>query len=165
VSRSPLDLFEFHEPGPVPEPKRQLLLVRLGERRFGLRLESVVEVMPVADITPLPGRADALLGVADLRGKAVPVLDTARRMGLSVRQAEADRFVLCRSATGPLALLVSSVEGLRGLEAEAKADPEAARPALPHGPVTEALLSEEGLVLVIDPDALAPVEAPAGNDG
>lgn len=52
------------------------LLVRLGEHRLGLPMEAVREVVPGrARYTPLPGAGAYAVGVDNLRGRLLTVLD------------------------------------------------------------------------------------------
>jgi chemotaxis signal transduction protein len=50
------------------------LLVRTGNRRVGLELAHVVEVIQVGPVHPVPSRESAVRGVADVRGRLVPVV-------------------------------------------------------------------------------------------
>lgn len=50
------------------------LLVRTGDRRVGLELVHVIEVTQVGAIYTVPTLEPAVRGVADLRGRLVPVI-------------------------------------------------------------------------------------------
>ncbi len=54
----------------------------LKGQRYALSLTSVREVIRPGDITPVPGAPVDVLGVVNLRGQIVPVLDGRRRFGL-----------------------------------------------------------------------------------
>jgi purine-binding chemotaxis protein CheW len=51
------------------------LLVRAGNRRVGLELAHVVEVMQVGPVHRVPTREPAVRGVVDVRGRIVPVVN------------------------------------------------------------------------------------------
>ena len=59
------------------------IVLSLGEDRYGIELTDVREVVPEPFLTPLPGAPPAVLGVVNLRGEVVPVLDTAALLGLA----------------------------------------------------------------------------------
>ena len=60
---------------------RALLLPVHGEW-YGLQLEAVREVVPDPELTRLPLAPPALLGVFNLRGQVVPLVDTGALLGL-----------------------------------------------------------------------------------
>lgn len=66
-----------------------LLLFRLGGRqRFGVNVFKVQEVIKRPRIWPLPSRHPQLVGVADVRGRTLPVLDLGRAIGHPEAQTE-----------------------------------------------------------------------------
>src|SRR6201989_2216916 len=75
--------------GTVSETQRDVRGAWLGfslkGQRYALSLTSVREVIRPGDITPVPGAPDDVLGIVNLRGQIVPVLDDRRRFGLEGR--------------------------------------------------------------------------------
>lgn len=66
-----------------------LLLFRLGGRqRFGVNVFKVQEVIKRPRIWPLPSLHAQLVGVADVRGRTLPVLDLGRAIGHPEASAE-----------------------------------------------------------------------------
>jgi chemotaxis signal transduction protein len=57
----------------------EVLVVELRGRAFALPAALVREVAPAAPVTPLPGTADWVLGIAAVRGALLPVGDLQRR--------------------------------------------------------------------------------------
>ena len=91
----------------------QLVVFRLDDLRYALYLAAVERVVRVADITPLPGAPDVVLGVVNVQGRIVPVFNTRRRFSLPERDVRLeDEMVLVRTSARTVALLVDSVEGL-----------------------------------------------------
>ena len=66
------------------EPTVPLLLMRLGERWFGLRAESVREVVGRERITRVPGQPAHIQGVALIHGRLVPVMTVDVLLGVAV---------------------------------------------------------------------------------
>ncbi len=54
---------------------RQFMLFRLGEERFGLPIDKVVEIVQVPHITPMPNAPPFLQGFFNLRGRIMPALN------------------------------------------------------------------------------------------
>lgn len=57
------------------------LLVRAGDRLCALPLSRVRRVVRALAVTPLPGSAPELLGLAEFGGEPLPILDLARLVG------------------------------------------------------------------------------------
>jgi purine-binding chemotaxis protein CheW len=68
--------------GAPPEPPQQFLRLSLGRDAYAVRIDSVREILEVAQLTPLPLMPDFVRGVMNLRGAVVPVIDLAARLGL-----------------------------------------------------------------------------------
>jgi purine-binding chemotaxis protein CheW len=60
----------------------QAIVLPVGADRYGIELTDVREVVPEPQLTPVPGAPSTVLGVVNLRGNVVPVLDTAGLLGL-----------------------------------------------------------------------------------
>jgi purine-binding chemotaxis protein CheW len=61
----------------------RLLLVVVGGVRFGVRLEDVREVVAGRAAARLPGAEPCVVGLVNLRGRLLTVLDVARRLDLA----------------------------------------------------------------------------------
>jgi chemotaxis signal transduction protein len=57
------------------------LLVRAGERRVGLMLDQVVEVLDLGPVHPVPSLDPAVRGVTSSRGRIVPLIHLATLLG------------------------------------------------------------------------------------
>jgi purine-binding chemotaxis protein CheW len=91
------------------------LILRVGERSCALPVAAVVETMRPLPVDVLPGALPAVLGIAVVRGEALPVLDA--RLVLDVAAAAPPaRFVTVRANGRHLALAVDEVVGLAALD-------------------------------------------------
>jgi purine-binding chemotaxis protein CheW len=79
-----------------------------------LPLAYVREIMRALPVDPVPAMPDFLLGLALIRGAAVPVLDCARLVDAGV-PGQVARFVTLAVGERQLALAVDSVIGVRTL--------------------------------------------------
>jgi purine-binding chemotaxis protein CheW len=130
-----------------------VLLVRLGERQYGLPLAMVERVLPMAAVLPLPDSGEGLLGVLNLHGEVLPVIDPHQRLGLPrPTQAAEQRLVLLRTHTRFL-LWVDAVEEVVDLPADASSE----MPFQHTSPlVTRVLRLDETMVPVLAAAALEP---------
>ncbi len=59
----------------------QYLIVQLQEESFGMDISTVREIIAYLTPTKIPMMPDFVVGVINLRGQVVPVIDMARRFG------------------------------------------------------------------------------------
>lgn len=125
----------------------QAIVLPLGSVRYGIELTDVREVVPDPLLTPVPGAPPAVLGVANLRGEVVPVLDTAALLGLAPLQRIA------------FAVIAEFDAGLAGLAT----DGEPATAALHEPAGTGRYAFGGGVVTVLALDALVPADGLAAG--
>jgi purine-binding chemotaxis protein CheW len=89
------------------EARQDLLAIRIGARRLAIRLSEIAGLFADKKITPVPGAAAGMLGIAGFRGSILPVYDLCRLMGLSV--AEAPRWLVI-AAAAPVAFSFEAFE-------------------------------------------------------
>lgn len=91
----------------------QLVVFTLHEQLYALRLGAVSRIVRVAEITALPSAPDIVLGVVNIQGRIVPVVDLRKRFGLEPRDVELDdHLIVARTSRRPVALLVAAVIGV-----------------------------------------------------
>ena len=74
-----------------------VLIVEIGGCPYGLPLKAVERVLPMAYVLPVPDSGQALLGMLNLHGDVLPVVDPRRRLGLSTPNIASDHrlIVVC----------------------------------------------------------------------
>lgn len=88
-----------------------LLLVALGGESYGFPLDRVREVVKPAPITPVPSIPEHILGVMNLRGEILPVLDPKRLLGLGEGASTSEgRIVVVKGPGMAAGFLADSVE-------------------------------------------------------
>jgi purine-binding chemotaxis protein CheW len=97
--------------------------VRIGPEDYALPVESVTEVAELGDVTPVPGAPAGVLGVRNLRGQVLPVIDMATVFGLA--SGSPGRLVVADLDGRRAGLAVDAVEGVEPVpdiseEAESK---------------------------------------------
>jgi purine-binding chemotaxis protein CheW len=87
--------------------------VRVADEHYALAVEDVLEVAELGDVTPVPGAGAAVLGVRNLRGQVLPVVDLATVFELSPAQPE--RVVIAERGGLRAGLAVDAVDGVEDL--------------------------------------------------
>ncbi len=94
----------------VDEPQVQLVTFHLHDETYGIDVMQVQEVLRVGEIAPVPGAPDFVLGIINLRGNVVTVIDTRRRFGLPPKDAdELSRIVIIECEKQVVGILVDAV--------------------------------------------------------
>src|SRR6056297_2124724 len=57
----------------------------LASEGYGLEIRHVIEIIGIQPITAVPDLPDHVIGVLNLRGKVIPIIDVRRRSGLTHR--------------------------------------------------------------------------------
>ncbi len=160
----------------VESPARQLAVLQIGGRLFAVGLDRLDEIVDDLDVTPTPRTPAFFLGVANLRGGVIPVLDAGVRLGLGASGDAGRQYVLIRPQGQPLAqsdgqAMAVAVDRVRGV-IDAKAlemTPlsEVAGLARAEEYVRGAFRCDayESFVLCLDPDALCRFELATGRAG
>lgn len=65
-----------------PEAIIQLIVFRLGEEEYGLRIEQVKEVTVTPEVAKMPKTPSFVKGIANLRGDIIAIVDLEERFGL-----------------------------------------------------------------------------------
>ncbi|MDU0355677.1 chemotaxis protein CheW [Paraglaciecola aquimarina] len=88
----------------------QWVTYKLGEETYGINVMQVQEVLRYSEIAPVPGAPDYVLGIINLRGNVVTVIDTRSRFGLpSADVSDSTRVVIIESDDQVVGILVDSV--------------------------------------------------------
>ncbi|PKO83555.1 MAG: chemotaxis protein CheW [Betaproteobacteria bacterium HGW-Betaproteobacteria-11] len=91
----------------------QLLVFALDGERYGLVLSAVDSVVRAVNITPLPQAPDIVLGVVNVRGRVIPVINMRRRFRLPERKIVlTDQLVIARTTRRPVALVADAVSDI-----------------------------------------------------
>lgn len=87
-----------------------VLLVHLADRACGLPLASVERVLPMAYVLPLPASGRDVVGVMNLHGDVLPVVDPRPRLGLPTPAITADQHLVLVSGAMRFLLWVDAIE-------------------------------------------------------
>ena len=72
--------------GHTPGSGGKFLTFTLGNEEYGVPVLKVREIIKVMDITQVPQVPDYVLGVINLRGKVIPVIDLRRKFGFAATE-------------------------------------------------------------------------------
>jgi purine-binding chemotaxis protein CheW len=106
-------------PAPAADTILELLEFRLALERYALESRHVQEVLPLRDLTPLPGTPPFILGIVNVRGRILPVLDLKKFFDLPENGiTDLHRIILVRGHGLELGLLADVIVGVRSVAAD-----------------------------------------------
>ena len=94
----------------LDDPILQWVTFKLDNESYGINVMRVQEVLRYTEIAPVPGAPSYVLGIINLRGNVVTVIDTRTRFGLpTTERDDASRIVIIESDQQVVGILVDSV--------------------------------------------------------
>ncbi|WP_404402009.1 chemotaxis protein CheW [Idiomarina seosinensis] len=88
----------------------QWVTFHLEQETYGINVMQVQEVLRYNEIAPVPGAPSYVLGIINLRGNVVTVIDTRLRFGLPQAEVtDSTRIVIIESEKQVIGILVDSV--------------------------------------------------------
>jgi purine-binding chemotaxis protein CheW len=105
----------------------QCVLFTLDEQLYAIRLSSVIRVFRAVEITPVPNAPSIVIGVINMAGRIVPVVNLRRRFRLHERDLElSDHLIVAKSCRSHvpeddgrvIAMVVDGVAGVSDLSAQ-----------------------------------------------
>ena len=133
------------------ERKTRWLRLRCDQQHYALELLKVQEVVRPATLLPLRGAAPHMLGVMNLRGQVVPVIDLGLYLGRRAVEVDATtRIVVLEEHGEILGLRVTAVEDVANLTDQQIESPDNARVGRMYNPLFRgvARLNECAVILL-----------------
>jgi purine-binding chemotaxis protein CheW len=88
----------------------QWVTFQLERETYGINVMQVQEVLRYTEIAPVPGSPEYVLGIINLRGNVVTVIDTRSRFGLPMGEVtDNSRIVIIEAEKQVIGIMVDSV--------------------------------------------------------
>jgi purine-binding chemotaxis protein CheW len=111
----------------VRQDLRRCLAFRTSGELYGLPIGELAEIAKPLVTTPVPRTTDFVIGIGNVRGNVIPVIDLARRLRLPVRPVgPSSRVLIVRSGGEAHGLLVDEVHDVLSIAPEAFEPPPGA---------------------------------------
>ncbi len=76
---------------------RDVIIYSIENQRFAIDVHKVERVIWVVEITPAPHSADHILGLINMQGDVIPVINPRRLLDLPDKEVElTDQLIICR---------------------------------------------------------------------
>jgi chemotaxis signal transduction protein len=135
---------------PLPEAPLggRACVVLLGGRPFAVDVTDAREVVVLDTTTPVPGSPPSLIGVMNLRGTVLPVVEARPLLGLPVR-TRSDRALVVADGERRAAIVIEGVLGLTALDDVQPAAGDLALAAVADEPSRATLLDARAILAAI----------------
>ena len=140
----------------IREDVLSVVVFTLGAERYALEARWLREILRTAEVTPVPGLPDYLVGVANLRGEILAVVDPRRLFGIDAADAAArPRVIVIGEAFAEFGLLADEVDEVTAIPS-ADVDPASLSAAGPgreliRGITRDAVVVLDAAALLSDP--------------
>ncbi|MCX5658678.1 MAG: chemotaxis protein CheW [Planctomycetota bacterium] len=137
------------------KPKRQFVCFVLAGQELALPIMSVQQIDRPIPIRPIASAPALILGGVQVRGRTIPVLDLARRLGLTGGVASEDQRMLILEVAGrPMAVTIDRLSEILPTEGEVVEATEPSRLAVDPYCVGGVLRVKGRSLLLVDPSHL-----------
>ncbi|HZW86530.1 MAG TPA: chemotaxis protein CheW [Gallionella sp.] len=134
-----------------------LIVFVLDRQRYALQLSMVDRVVRMVAITPLPKVPDIVLGVVNVQGQVIPVINMRRRFSLPEREIVlTDQLVVAHTARRTVALVADAVLDVIASPAQSLIETEDILPKIEY--VDGVIKLADGMILIHDLDSFLSLE-------
>jgi len=135
----------------------QIVVFILDAMRYALCLSCVERIVRVVEISALPKAPEVVLGIVNVHGEIIPVINVRKRFRLTEREPElSSHLLIARTTHRRVALAVDAVIGVVERSSENTTAGDRILPRLDY--VQGVVRLEDGLVLIHDLDTFLSLE-------
>lgn len=143
-----------------PTLGKAILAFTVGDQHYGLPVESVLQIIEMVAVTPLPGAPEIVAGIINFHGQVVPLIDMRLRLSQPPQPYTLRTPIIIAQLDDRLAgLVVDAVMDVVELSPQQLRDPEQIlSKELAPQPLYLAAVAPlaEGLLPILDPGAILP---------
>ncbi len=122
-----LSLQKVAKPSQSEEKSRHYVVFRIDQQHYTLPLDYVIRAVRMVRVTPVPDAPDSVLGMINMAGQMLPVIDLRRLFWQTDKHPELQNLLLIVQIQGQtLAVIVDEVSNLLELSSKQVESPPAA---------------------------------------
>lgn len=133
------------------EPVSRWVTFQLEDETYGIDVMQIREVLRSAEISPVPGAPSFVLGIINLRGNVVAIIDTRSRFNLPPREMDdSSRILILETGAYVVGFLVDSVSEVAELHTENMEIPPDTGTGTASRFISGLYNRDEGLLILVD---------------
>jgi len=87
----------------------QIVCFKIGSEEYGIDILQVQEILKIPKVTKLPKSSRHILGVIDLRGRVIPIIDLGKKFGIIADLSNSSRAIVVDIEGKQVGLAIDSV--------------------------------------------------------
>jgi purine-binding chemotaxis protein CheW len=100
------------------QPDNKYVIFMMKDEEYGLEVLKVHEIVRIENIIPVPHSRPYFLGMMDIRGKVVPIIDLRVKLELDKNETSPDRAIIIEVEKKRIGLAVDRVSSVVQFRAE-----------------------------------------------
>lgn len=129
----------------------QVVNFSVGGEEYGIEILKVQEILKLPKITKLPKSADYIIGIIDLRGQVIPIIDLGKRFGIDIKVKEEDLRAIVVDINGKkVGLAIDSVSHVVRIDGKDIEPPPPIVKGISGRYITGIAKLESGFVIILD---------------
>ncbi|HBK61332.1 MAG TPA: chemotaxis protein CheW [Firmicutes bacterium] len=131
----------------------QLVVFELGDESYGVDISRVQDINRMQEITEIPHAPESVVGVINLRGRVIPVIDLRKRFGLSAAPNTKDtRIVVVHMEHNLIGMIVDAVSKVLRIPADIVEPPSPVLASIDSSYLRGIAKLDDNLVVLLDLD-------------
>jgi len=132
---------------------KHCVVFSLDDRYFALPLSIVERIARAVAVTPLPKASDIIMGVINLQGRVIPVVNIRKRFSLANREISTEQhFIIGKTGDKDVAILVDNVHDIIEIPEKGFVSQNEIASNVPY--ISGIIKQEEEMILVHDLESL-----------
>lgn len=131
--------------------EKQYIIFDLGQEEYGIEITLVQEIIRMPKVTKLPNTPSYILGITNLRGKILSILDLSKRLNLQeTENTENTRIIVVKIKDQAFGIKVNAVNEVLSINAEAIEGAQEISTSVDHAYICGVAKFDERLILILD---------------
>ncbi len=98
---------------------KRVITFRINDELIGIDIRKIVKITKPLDITPVPNSGDAIIGVMNLRGNIIAIVDPKKTLDLPEKGHNSQEIIIViDTELGQIGIVVEKIEGVANIAEE-----------------------------------------------
>ena len=133
----------------------QVVCFKIGQEEYGIEILQVQEILKLPKVTKLPRSAGYIMGVMDLRGRVIPIVNLGKRFGSDIEDSGSEKRAIVVDIRGrPIGLAIDTVSHVVKLDSEDIEPPPPIVKGISGRYIVGVAKHDDGFVIILDIDQI-----------